>query len=112
MDECIFCRIANKSMVVEILYENDHWVTIRDIHPQAEVHLLFISKNHYDSMATIPRDSGALLNALSSAISKVSSDLGLESYRLISNNGASAGQTVMHLHWHLLSGKGFSLDSL
>ena len=102
--ECIFCRIVQKQLPAEIYYEDEDWMAIKDIQPQAPYHLLFISKQHIADYAALDTAQLGILTSLHHAVSEVATQLQLTSYRLICNNGAAAGQSVAHLHWHLVSG--------
>lgn len=105
--ECVFCRIANGLEKTDVVYSDDDVIVIRDIHPRAPVHLLVIPKVHVESADEVTDTS--LWSSLMGAAVKVARNLGLSSdgYRLVVNSGAGAGQTVFHLHVHLLSGRRF-----
>lgn len=104
----IFTRILNGEIPGEILYQDDHCFAIRDIHPQAPVHILVIPKGEVQGVAatTDEGDHNHLLNAAR----RVAEQEGLTSYRLVINQGADAGQTVDHLHVHLLGGRPMTTD--
>jgi len=106
MDNCIFCQIANHTLPAQILYEDEFVVVIHDIHPLAPHHLLVIPKEHFDSINQIPEDQEALLGKLLLIARKVafSQNIGESGYRLVINTGREGGQTVMHLHIHILGG--------
>lgn len=106
--DCIFCRIAGGLEKADILYSDDDVIVIRDIHPRAPVHLLVIPKAHVESADGVVDPS--LWSSLMGAAARVARDMGLsaDGYRLVVNCGAGAGQTVFHLHVHLLSGRSFS----
>ncbi|MCL2548035.1 MAG: HIT domain-containing protein [Symbiobacteriaceae bacterium] len=106
MIECIFCRILTGELPAQVYYQDESWMVIADINPQAEVHLLFISRVHKASFADLSVHDAPLLGSLISTIGKVTGDLGITSYKLLTNVGEEAGQTISHLHWHLLAGKG------
>lgn len=106
--DCIFCRIAGDLERADIVYSDEDVIVIRDIHPKAPVHLLVIPKTHVESADGVVDPS--LWSSLMGAAVRVARDMGLsaDGYRLVVNCGEEAGQTVFHLHVHLLSGRSFS----
>jgi len=98
----LFTKIINREIPGDIVYEDDHCVAFRDIEPKAPVHILIVPRQEISSVAEVPEtgDHTHLLNAAK----KVAAQEGLESFRLVINTGADAGQTVFHLHVHLLGG--------
>ncbi len=102
MDNCIFCKIANSSQ--EFIYSDDKIVVFKDIHPQADTHLLFVPKKHMINMLDLERDSIAISQHIIECMSIVAKQLGLSGFKTVVNTGKDAGQVVMHLHFHLLSG--------
>ncbi len=104
--DCLFCRIAAGEIPVTRLYDDADAMAFADIHPQAPVHVLVIPKRHIAShAATLPADA-ALLGKLLGAAGEVARAQGLEGgYRLVVNTGADGGQTVEHLHIHVLGGR-------
>ena len=104
--DCLFCKIAAGTIPVTRLYENDDVVAFADIHPQAPVHILVIPKKHLASLAqATPEDTG-LIGGLVAAAGEVAKLQGLDGgYRLVVNTGPDGGQTVGHLHVHLLGGR-------
>lgn len=105
MTDCLFCRIARKEMSVPIVAETEDCLAFRDISPQAPTHVLVIPKGHVDSLAGVT-DPLALGRVLLVA-ADVARSLGVEEagYRVVLNIGADGGQTVQHLHAHLLAGR-------
>lgn len=105
MDSCIFCKVAKKEMPAKIVTETDDYVVFHDIHPQAPVHVLLIPKDHIVSLAVMK--DPALLGRLTDGCRTVASDLGLDEkgYRVVTNIGNHGGQTVFHLHFHILGGR-------
>jgi len=99
----LFTKIINREIPAEIIYENDHVVAFRDIEPQAPVHVLIVPRAEIKSIAELPKqgDHDHLLQAAKT----VAEQLELDSYRLVINTGPDAGQTVFHLHVHLLGGE-------
>lgn len=104
-DDCIFCKIGSGEIPADIVYE-DHWcVAFRDLHPRAPTHVLVIPRRHVPSMAELTDQDSELLLAMLGAVRQVASDAGLSGYRVVTNVGAEAGQSVFHLHLHLLGGR-------
>jgi histidine triad (HIT) family protein len=103
MSDCIFCKIQAGEFNTEFLYEDDRVVAFKDLSPQAPVHVLIIPRAHYDSIKAI--DDESLTGHLFTAANKVAEKLGLTDYRCVINTGPQAGQTVFHLHLHLLGGR-------
>lgn len=105
MSDCIFCKIANGEIPSTKLYEDDDMIIIKDLNPQAPVHLLLIPKEHY---ANIIEMSDAQAQTLAKCVKKLSAltdQLGLQNgFRLVSNKGADGCQSVGHLHIHILGG--------
>lgn len=104
MDNCIFCKIASHEVASSIFYEDDYCVAFDDLNPQAPVHALVVPKEHYANIGdSVPDD---VLAALFHAASEVARLKGVDitGYRLIVNTGTDAGQTVPHLHVHVLGG--------
>ncbi len=104
--DCLFCRIVSGQISVRRLYEDESTLAFADIHPQAPVHVLVIPKRHIASHAeTLPEDAGLLGNLLAAA-GEVARAHSLErGYRLVVNTGVDGGQTVEHLHVHVLGGR-------
>ncbi len=103
MDDCIFCKIINKEIPSNFVYEDDAVIAIKDLNPQAETHVLVIPKTHVASLAELEDEE--LMVKLLQGVKATAKALGLTDYRTIMNTGAGAGQTVFHLHVHILSGK-------
>lgn len=104
MCDCIFCKIANHEIPSTVVYEDDRVIAFDDLNPQAPVHTLVIPKKHYaDITDGVPAET---LGAMAHAIDEVARVKGLDKgFRVISNKGEAAGQTVMHFHMHVLGGK-------
>lgn len=104
--DCIFCKIINGEIPSKKAYEDEDVLAFYDITPQAPVHILIISKQHIESLAEITAENSFIVAKISEVIAKLAEELNLESgFRVISNSGADAAQTVKHLHFHLLAGK-------
>jgi histidine triad (HIT) family protein len=111
MEPCIFCKIAAGEIPCERVYEDAHTLAFRDIHPQAPVHVLVIPKAHAaESAADVNEANAAEIAHCFVTIAKVIKQLGLsDGARVVSNCGAHAGQTVRHLHFHVLGGRNLEL---
>ena len=105
MAACLFCRIATKELPGRIVYEDDQAVAFEDIHPQAPTHVLIIPKKHVEGVAELGKGDEALVGKLITGAKQIAAALGLQSYRLVFNQGAESGQSVFHLHLHLLGGR-------
>ncbi len=105
MDSCPFCAIVKKQLPAETLYEDERCAVFRDIRPQAPVHVLIVPREHIASADDVSDPS--LWGCLMDAAKRTAARLGVAgAYRLVVNCGTSAGQTVSHLHIHLLAGRG------
>ena len=102
--ECIFCKLANHEIPTNIVFEDELVAAFEDANPQAPVHVLVVPKAHYENIIDdVPAET---LVAMANAVKEVARIKGLdEGFRVITNKGEAAGQTVMHLHWHVLGGK-------
>ena len=105
MSDCLFCKIAAGQIPSNKLYEDDQLLAFSDIDPQAPTHFLVIPKAHIGSVAEVTGDNSAVVAHIFEVIAKVTKELGLDSYRVVSNIGEQAGQSVFHLHFHVLSGR-------
>lgn len=106
MSDCLFCKIAAGQIPSSKVYEDDLCCAFRDIAPMAPTHLLFIPKVHVDSAAQVTEESAAVVGHIYAVIAELAKEMGFdEGYRVVTNVGVLAGQTVKHLHFHVLSGK-------
>ena len=107
MTDCLFCRIAEKEIPATICYEDDEFIAFADISPAAPSHTLIIPKRHLDSINVATDADEAFLGRLMLTAQKVARRAGLQDdgYRLVVNTGKAGGQTVQHLHVHLLGGR-------
>ncbi len=106
MSDCLFCKFANGEMPTDKVFENDDFIIIRDIEPKAENHFLAIPKRHFKLLAEATEEDAAMIGRMMTMIPKLGDVLGLGGgYRLVINQGDDAGQTVPHLHVHVLSGQ-------
>lgn len=105
MSDCLFCKIAAGEIPSTCLYEDDLVFAFKDIDPQAPVHFLVIPKAHITSAACIDGSNSSVIARAFEVIAKLAKELELDGFRVVSNVGASAGQSVFHLHFHVLSGR-------
>ena len=103
MTDCIFCKIANKEIPANLVYEDDDCVAFNDLNPQAPVHVLVIPKKHYASLKEL--NDTNLMGALLNGVKRVAEKLNITEYRTVLNTGKEAGQEVFHIHFHVLSGR-------
>ena len=108
MSDCLFCKIISGEIPSNKLYEDDLCLAFYDIDPQAPTHFLVIPKMHISSAATVNEKNSAVVAHIFEVIANVAKKLGVESYRIVSNIGEQAGQTVFHLHFHVLGGRDMS----
>ena len=104
MEDCLFCKIINKEIKSDIVFENDTVLIFKDISPQAPVHLLAVPKEHIESILEIEKLDCRILKELMEAISRIALEKGLDKdgFRVVINTGSGAGQSVNHLHFHIL----------
>lgn len=105
VESCIFCKIVSGQIKSRLEYETPDLVVIQDINPQAPVHVLIIPKKHIERVDKIEPLDLPLAAKMIDAAKKVALQNGWQDYRLVFNNGSEAGQTVFHIHLHLLSGR-------
>lgn len=107
--DCLFCKIINGDIPSAKVYEDETVFAFRDIEPQAPVHILIIPKQHIKSAAEITYENSAVVAHIFEVAAKIAEDEGLtDGYRIVNNCGDSAGQTVKHLHFHLMGGREFT----
>lgn len=105
-EECLFCRIVSGDVPAEVLRTTDTTVAFRDVNPQAPTHVLVVPRSHYANAAALAAGEPAVVADLVSTAAAVAEDEGLEdAYRLVLNTGAAAGQSVFHVHLHLIGGR-------
>ncbi|MFH1643727.1 MAG: histidine triad nucleotide-binding protein [bacterium] len=103
---CIFCKIINKQIPSDVVFEDDDILVIKDINPKAPIHYLIIPKEHIKNINDLEEKHSDLIWKMIKVAKKLASKLdGAPSFNLVSNNGKEAGQIVFHLHWHFLAGK-------
>ncbi len=108
MSDCIFCKIASKEIPANLVYEDEAVVAFKDLEPQAPAHVLVIPKKHVESvLALTEADKMLFAHILVDVIPKLAKELGIaeKGFRLVANTGEEGGQTVKHLHFHILGGR-------
>lgn len=107
--DCLFCKIAAGEIPSQKVYEDEQVYAFYDIDPQAPVHVLLIPKTHIASAAEITAENSAVVAHIFEVAAQIAKELGLDDgFRIVSNCGDSAGQTVKHLHFHLMGGRTFT----
>ena len=105
MSDCLFCKIIAGEIPSNKVYEDDVCYALYDIDPQAPVHFLVIPKAHISSVSAVTEENCAAVGHIFRVIAELTQKLHLDSYRVVSNIGEQAGQSVRHLHFHVLSGR-------
>lgn len=110
MADCLFCRIIRREIPASIIYEDDRLLAFNDINPQAPLHALIVPKRHVDSLNTLSADDDALVGEMVRRAAAIARDRGFadRGFRTVFNTNAEAGQTVFHIHLHLLAGRGLT----
>lgn len=105
MCDCIFCKIANHEIESSYVYEDELVAAFDDVNPQAPVHVLVVPKAHYENI--VDNVPGETLAAMAHAADEVAKAKGIrdKGFRIVANTGTGAGQTVFHLHWHVMGGR-------
>ncbi len=103
--DCLFCKIAAGEIPSNKVYEDDKVLAFYDIEPKAPAHVLIIPKAHLAGVRDVTADNNAVVAHIFAVIPQIAQQLGVTDYRIVTNNGADAGQTVQHLHFHLLAGR-------
>ena len=105
MSDCLFCKIVAGDIPSNKVYEDELCLAFYDIDPQAPTHFLVIPKAHIGSVSQVTGENSAVVAHIFEVIAKVTKELGVDSYRVVSNIGQQAGQSVFHLHFHVLGGR-------
>lgn len=107
MEDCLFCKIIHKEIPAEILYEDDRLIAFKDVNPQAPVHILVIPKDHIESSNDLNEENSDLIGDIFLLIKKLTKEFGIDKdgYRIVNNCGQLGGQTVSHIHFHILGGR-------
>ncbi|MCW5205055.1 histidine triad nucleotide-binding protein [Desulfobulbus sp. N2] len=107
-EDCLFCKIIQGDIPSDKLYEDDEVLVFRDIAPTAPVHFLVIPKKHISGPSAVAEEDEQLMGKLIRIGNQIAKQEGIEQFRLVFNNGAEAGQTVFHIHMHVLGGRSLS----
>ncbi len=104
---CLFCKIINKEIPSKIVYEDEHLFAFEDLNPQAPVHILFVPKKHISTSLDIQEEDNELIGRMFRAANKIAIEKGIaeKGFRTVMNCNSDAGQTVFHIHLHLLGGR-------
>jgi len=105
--DCVFCKIAGGEIPTEKIYEDEDIIAFNDLDPQAPIHFLVIPKKHITSLATLDEADSDLVAKIMLVIQKLAKENNLEGYRVVTNIGEDGGQSVPHLHFHVLGGRAF-----
>jgi len=107
MGDCVFCKIADHTISGSVVYEDDQVMAFRDLNPCTPVHLLIIPKNHISGIQEISEADGALISKIILVAKQLAKEFSIDEggYRIVVNSGPDAGQSVAHLHFHLLGGQ-------
>lgn len=108
MAGCIFCGIVEGRIPSKKVFEDDRVYAFEDIAPKAPTHVLIVPKKHIATFSDVSSEDEALLGALAARAAAIAKERGLSDFRLVANNGEGAGQSVFHLHFHLLGGRSMS----
>jgi histidine triad (HIT) family protein len=108
MDNCLFCKIINKEIPSAAVFEDEEVYAFKDVNPQAPVHILIVPKAHISTTDELDETNYPISGKLILTASKIAKDLNLEGYRLVLNCNEIAGQSVFHIHCHLLGGRPMS----
>ncbi|MBI5630083.1 MAG: histidine triad nucleotide-binding protein [Elusimicrobia bacterium] len=107
MPDCLFCRIIQKEIPAQLVFEDDRTVAFKDVNPQAPTHLLIVPKRHIAGLSDSTDEDAALLGHIQRVAARLAREGNLTAgFRVVVNNGRGAGQSVDHLHYHLLGGRG------
>ena len=107
-DNCLFCKIVRGEIPADILYEDDDLLAFRDISPQAPVHFLVIPKKHIRGLSSVEANDEQLIGRLMRKGAEIAKKERVDHFRVVFNNGEQAGQTVFHIHMHILGGRDMS----
>jgi histidine triad (HIT) family protein len=107
MEDCIFCKIARHEIPSQIVFEDENVVAFKDVKPVAPVHIVIIPKEHISGVMAITEETGDIVTRIFLAAKKLAQETGIDKtgFRVVANHGREAGQSVFHLHFHLLGGR-------
>lgn len=110
MENCIFCKIGNGKISSDKVYDDEKVFAFKDVSPQAPVHVIIIPKKHISGLDVVTHEDGRILGHIQVVVAKIAKQFieMKDGFRLINNCGVDGGQTVFHLHYHLLGGRSFS----
>lgn len=104
MADCLFCKIAAGEIPAKIVHQDEHTVAFQDINPQAPTHVLVIPRRHIPGFSALTAADGEILGRIAETVNRVAADL-TGGFRVVTNNGPDAGQTVDHIHFHVVGGR-------
>ncbi len=105
MSDCLFCRMINKEISVKIEHEDEEMLAIHDINPQAPVHILVMPKKHLNRISSMAASDTELVGKVIYCAKEIARKNGWDYYRLVFNDGSESGQSIFHIHLHLLTGR-------
>lgn len=107
MEDCVFCKIINGENPVEKIYEEDDIIVFNDINPQAPIHILLVPKEHFTSLNEIPEEKKDILSRILLRARQIAHEKGIgnKGYRIVLNTAKESGQSVFHIHFHLMGGR-------
>ena len=107
MENCVFCKIINREIPSEIVYEDEKVIAFKDVNPAAPIHILVVPKNHIETLLDVSQQDIDIIAYIYQIINKIARDNGFakNGFRVIANCGKDSGQEVMHIHFHVLGGK-------
>jgi histidine triad (HIT) family protein len=105
MSDCLFCKIIAGEIPSSKVYEDDQYFAFNDINPQAPTHFLVVAKKHIDKVSSMGEGDRGLIGGLFDVAAKICREKNITDYRLVINNGEGVGQTVFHIHLHVLAGR-------
>ncbi len=105
MNDCLFCKIINKEIPSEIIYEDDNVLAFKDINPKAAVHFLIVPKKHIESIIYLEEVDREIISNLIFTAKKIAEEKNIDGYKLVFNVGRKGGQVIDHIHLHILAGE-------
>lgn len=107
MEDCIFCKIINKEIPSKIVFENDYVIAFEDLHPVTPLHILAVPKKHIENVMKLTEEDTIYLQEVYKAVKEIATEKQIDKtgFRVLTNNGEDAGQTIKHLHFHILGGR-------
>ncbi len=107
MENCIFCKIINREIPSNIVYEDERVIAFNDVNPAAPIHILVIPKKHIETLLDVSEEDSSLIAYIYQIINKIAVEIGFaeKGFRVIANCGEDSGQEVKHIHFHVLAGK-------